>query len=171
MSTSTLHFTSFICRKATTWDRRLYFPSEGRRAQDFFALKIRGLRPCMNPRTWVPKASTLPLDHRRRLLPYVVWPKVSYKRYHFGENFTEYEMCVFITSTSYTFLNLRVIRRDMAKMYIGLCSCEILMNLEFSWHIFEKNITYRISWKSVQWEAELFTRKRSDGHDEADGRL
>jgi len=33
----------------------------------FFALKIRRLRPGLNPRTWVPKASTLPLDHRSRL--------------------------------------------------------------------------------------------------------
>jgi hypothetical protein len=32
----------------------------------FFALKIRRLRPGVNPRTWVPKASTLPLDHRSR---------------------------------------------------------------------------------------------------------
>ena len=30
---------SFTCRKSTTWDRRIYFPSEGRRAEDFFALK------------------------------------------------------------------------------------------------------------------------------------
>jgi hypothetical protein len=30
---------SFTCRKSTTWDRRLYFPSVGRRAEDFFALK------------------------------------------------------------------------------------------------------------------------------------
>ena len=30
---------SFTRRKSTTWDRRLYFPSEGRRADDFFALK------------------------------------------------------------------------------------------------------------------------------------
>ena len=30
---------SFTCRKSTTWDRRLYFPSKGRRAEDFFALK------------------------------------------------------------------------------------------------------------------------------------
>ena len=30
---------SFTCRKSTTWDRRLYFPSEGRRAEDFFTLK------------------------------------------------------------------------------------------------------------------------------------
>ena len=41
----------------------LYLPSEGRRAEDFFALKIRRLRPGFNPRPWVPKASTLPLDH------------------------------------------------------------------------------------------------------------
>jgi hypothetical protein len=32
----------------------------------FFALKIRGLRPGVNPRIWVPKTSTLPLDHRSR---------------------------------------------------------------------------------------------------------
>ena len=30
---------SFTCRKSTTWDRRLYFSSEWRRAEDFFALK------------------------------------------------------------------------------------------------------------------------------------
>jgi len=32
----------------------------------FFALKIRRLRQGVNPRTWVPKASTLPLDHCSR---------------------------------------------------------------------------------------------------------
>ena len=32
----------------------------------FFTLKIRRLRPGLNPRTWVLKASTLPLDHRSR---------------------------------------------------------------------------------------------------------
>ena len=30
---------SFTCRKSTTCDKRLYFPSEGRRTEDFFALK------------------------------------------------------------------------------------------------------------------------------------
>jgi hypothetical protein len=30
---------SFTCRKSVTWDRRLYFPSEGSHAEDFFALK------------------------------------------------------------------------------------------------------------------------------------
>jgi len=33
----------------------------------FSPLKIRRLRPGLNPRTWVPKASTLPLDHRSRI--------------------------------------------------------------------------------------------------------
>jgi len=42
------------------------FPSEGRRAEDFFRLKIRRLRPGLNPRIWVIKVSTLPLDHRSR---------------------------------------------------------------------------------------------------------
>jgi len=32
----------------------------------FSPLKILRLRPGLNPRTWVPKASTLPLDHRSR---------------------------------------------------------------------------------------------------------
>jgi hypothetical protein len=41
-------------------------PPEGRRAEDFFALKFRRLRPGANPRTWVPEASMLPLDHRSR---------------------------------------------------------------------------------------------------------
>ena len=30
---------SITCRKSTTWEKRPYFPSEGRRAEDFFALK------------------------------------------------------------------------------------------------------------------------------------
>ena len=30
---------SFTCRKYAIWDKQLYFPSEGRRAVDFFALK------------------------------------------------------------------------------------------------------------------------------------
>ena len=33
----------------------------------FFTLKIRQLRLGANPRTWVPKASTLPVDHQSRL--------------------------------------------------------------------------------------------------------
>ena len=50
---------SLTCRKSVTWDRRLYFPSEGRRAEDFFTRKIQQLRPGSNPRSWVPEASML----------------------------------------------------------------------------------------------------------------
>ena len=60
---------SFKCRKYTTWDKRLYFPSEGRRPEDFFSSwKIRRLRPSVGTHELgVPKASTLPLDHRSRI--------------------------------------------------------------------------------------------------------
>ena len=66
VATSTSLLGYFTCRKFTTWDRRLYFPSEGR---IFFARKIRRLRPGLNPRTRVPEASTFtsrppePLKH------------------------------------------------------------------------------------------------------------
>jgi hypothetical protein len=52
---------SFTCRKVTTRDRRLYFSSDGRHAEDLFrfARKIRRLQPGVNPRTWVPEASML----------------------------------------------------------------------------------------------------------------
>jgi hypothetical protein len=39
MPTSTLHLGISKCCKSTTWDQWLYFPSEGRRAENFFALK------------------------------------------------------------------------------------------------------------------------------------
>ena len=39
VATSTPLLGSFTCRKFTTWDRRLYFPSEGRRAEEFFRPK------------------------------------------------------------------------------------------------------------------------------------
>ena len=43
------------------------------RAEDFFALKIRRLRPGLNPRTWLLKASTLP-------------PGLSNSKYFTGQN-------------------------------------------------------------------------------------
>ena len=66
---------SFTYRKSTTWDRRLYFPSERRRAEDFFfALKKSdGFDRVRTPQTWVPNASTLPLDHRSRLFDIFIY--------------------------------------------------------------------------------------------------
>jgi len=49
VATSTSLLGSFTCRKFTTSDRLLYFPFEGRRAEDFFVRKIRRLRPSLNP--------------------------------------------------------------------------------------------------------------------------
>jgi hypothetical protein len=63
---SDFHITFRDLLRAATGDRRLYFPSEGRRAEEFFARKIGRLRPGANPETWVPKANTLPLDHQSR---------------------------------------------------------------------------------------------------------
>jgi len=39
IETSTSIQRSYTCRKSTRWDPRLYLPSEGRRAEEFFALK------------------------------------------------------------------------------------------------------------------------------------
>jgi hypothetical protein len=64
---------SLTCRKTATWDRRLYFPSEGTHAVDFFARKIRQLQP----------GSTLSiLDTRGAVgivfLLYVMWIKLDF---------------------------------------------------------------------------------------------
>jgi len=71
---------SLTCRKSATWDRRLYFPSKGRHTEDFFARKNRQLRPGLNPRSWVPEASTLttrppkPLSSvRTHLTQSIIW--------------------------------------------------------------------------------------------------
>ena len=82
VATSTSLLGSFTCRNFTPWDRRLYFPSEGRRTEDFFARKIRRLRPGLNPRTWVPKASTLPPDHRSPYI-FMTWTGITtYFNFH-----------------------------------------------------------------------------------------
>jgi hypothetical protein len=31
---------SLTCRKSVTWDGQLYFPSEGKRAEDFFVIIV-----------------------------------------------------------------------------------------------------------------------------------
>ena len=51
---------SFTCRKSTTGDQRLYFPSEGSHTQDFYAVKkINRPRPGLNPRTSDPVANMI----------------------------------------------------------------------------------------------------------------
>ena len=44
----------------------------------FSPRKIRRLGPGLNPRTWIPKASTLPLDHRSRFCCRVKAVSITY---------------------------------------------------------------------------------------------
>ena len=60
--TSTSLLGSFTCRKFTTWDRRLYFPSEGRRAEDFFSPK----NPTVSARFEPRELGYQRADHRSR---------------------------------------------------------------------------------------------------------
>ena len=53
------------------------YPSKESVLRIFSPLKIRRLRPGLNPRTWVLKASTLPLDHRSRISKYM---KINIKK-------------------------------------------------------------------------------------------
>jgi hypothetical protein len=53
----------FTCRKSTTWTAGFISPPKEGVLRIFSPLKIRRLRPGLNPQTWVLKASTLPLDH------------------------------------------------------------------------------------------------------------
>ena len=50
----------------------------------FFVVNIRRLRPGLNPRTWVLKASTLPLDHRSRY--HRIYPEKLLQYYRMSVN-------------------------------------------------------------------------------------
>jgi len=63
MTTSTLHLAIFYIPQI--YDMGPTVPKEGV-LRIFSPLKIRRLRPGLNPRTWVLNSSTLPLDNRSR---------------------------------------------------------------------------------------------------------
>ena len=94
---------SFTCRKSTTWDKRLYFPSEGRRAEDFFTLENPTASAGFEPANVGTKASTLPLDHRSRFVHHILC--VSYsaiKRcYIKSTNFVPTQYMIFLTFSFY----------------------------------------------------------------------
>jgi hypothetical protein len=66
---------SLTCRKMLTWDLRLYFPSEGRCAADFYPSH----RPGLNPLPLDPVARTLTTTPpRRRSSAYVItFPSIA----------------------------------------------------------------------------------------------
>ena len=108
---------SFICRKCTTWDKRLYFPFEGRRAEDFFSpWKIRRLWPGLNPWTWLPVASTL---HRSRLSSGLKWAKkkiwigLTLERHIFSSRYD--------AISNKTWINRHVFTLHLASTRVSLC--------------------------------------------------
>jgi hypothetical protein len=50
---------SLTCRKSATWDRRLYFPNEGRHAEDFSPEKSDGFGRVQTRDLGVPEASII----------------------------------------------------------------------------------------------------------------
>ena len=59
--------------KSATWETAL-LPPQGGHAVDFFARKIRRLRPGWNPRSWVPEASMLITRPPKPLDSEIPWP-------------------------------------------------------------------------------------------------
>ena len=82
MSTSTLHLGIFYMPQICDMGTMALLPLRRKACWGFFSpLKIRQLRPGLNTRSWVLKASTLPLDHRSRLWCTVTHTSNSTARY------------------------------------------------------------------------------------------
>jgi len=82
IATSTSIQGSFTSRKSPTWNPWLYFPSEGRCAEDFFRPeKSWRLRPGLNPRTWALKGlRNLSYPACKTHAPYCsLWPAGLYR--------------------------------------------------------------------------------------------
>ena len=107
------------------------------------------------------------------ILSSVACPAVQYfstffpKRHNFRKKKTlfdtKYVFWFPLQILSQAFLILRRNERDEKKwiwvfMWSARYSCQSLMKLEFSRHIFEKILKYQISWKSVQWEPSFSVR-------------
>ena len=73
---------SFTCRKSTTWDRRLYLPSEGRRAEDFFALKNPTASAGFEPANMGTKGQHATSRPPKLLLGNLLKKQVTYPLYH-----------------------------------------------------------------------------------------
>ena len=102
---------------------------------EFFSpWKIRRFRPGLNPRTWVPKASTLPLDHRSR--------KIALKCCIFS--------CFFFISSKRTFLSYFFL------LHKHCCLCLFITCLQLS--LFTKFFTQFIVFMRVLQLMRLLLR-------------
>ena len=82
---------SFTCRKSTTWDNGFTSLPKEEVLRIFSPWKIRRPRLGLNPRSWVPKTSTLPQDHRSRLrlrdrkrMWHTLWKREMHTEFSFG---------------------------------------------------------------------------------------
>jgi hypothetical protein len=93
---------------------------------------------------------------------------LCHKRHGYRKNVFEHKMCIFIISTTFVY-NISHSEKNLTRcchkcekvfMYSNCYSCLILMKLEFSQQIFEKNKpTYQISSNSTLWESSCYMRK------------
>ena len=94
-TTSTEHLGIFYMPQIYDMGPTALLPLRRKARWGFFSpWKIRRLRPGLNLRTWVPKASTLPLDHRSRLFNFYSNTKLQKGKVHFerqliGSNFAK----------------------------------------------------------------------------------
>jgi hypothetical protein len=100
----------------------------------------------LNPRTWVLKASTLPLDHRSRS-----FSTLSHKCRDFPKKNLLHIKCVLSFSTGFVWCfsyfknNFARYHHKHSQVFIQNTrySCHISMKLDLSWH-FRKILTFKI---------------------------
>ena len=108
----------------------------------FSLWKIRRLRPGLNPRIWVPKSNTLPLDHRSRPLikaetstsnqaqvPVIV-PNFCYILFPVLTFTNRSHICITHNHISYTWISVHVWACARARVLVipqntGLCLCSV----------------------------------------------
>ena len=83
---------SFTCRKSTTWDRRLYFPSERRRAEDFFALKHPAASVWFEPANLGTKGQHATATPRKPLSNYICFD-VAIRSFCSTDNYYQQQLC------------------------------------------------------------------------------
>jgi len=112
---------------------------------------------------------------------YHIFSTLSQTRHDFRGKVIKYLVCVLIFSTTF-FWNISHYWENSTRyyrkctyvfMYSTRYSCQVLIKLEFSRHIFERILKYQFSWKSVQWEWSCSMRdlQTEDRHDEAKSRF
>jgi hypothetical protein len=127
---------TFTCRKSAIWDRRLYFPSEWRHAEDFSALKnptaSAGFEPAILDTSRPPKPLAVAfIQHAKRMRRIILWVPCpilpyfstsSHKRHDFRETLLNIKyMCYYLYKFCMKlFLILEELSEIWWKIYIGL---------------------------------------------------